>query len=137
MEENELKLLKDHVITRCSNGRRYYDPAIKQALIHSASMPGACIAALAREHGVKANQLRRWVKRHRNGQDEQPPAPLPPANPFVPVKLTAERLPSTPPSLTAMLPNGIAIDLHQADHASLASLLELLWRLPCSVSTRS
>jgi hypothetical protein len=33
MEANGLKLLKEHARTQCRNGRRYYDPEVKQALI--------------------------------------------------------------------------------------------------------
>jgi transposase len=138
MEENGLKLLKDYVITHCRNGRRYYDPTVKQALIHATAMPGAPIAELAREHGVEANQLRRWVKRYRNEHDRQSPASAPPpANPFVPVTVSAAGLPSAPSSLTVRLPNGIEIDFPQGDGATLASLLDLLWRLPCFASTRT
>jgi hypothetical protein len=46
MEENALRLLKNHVITRCRNGRCYYDPEVKQALIRHAATSGAAIPAL-------------------------------------------------------------------------------------------
>jgi transposase len=138
MEENGIKLLKDHVITRCRNGRRYYDPAVKQAVVQRAAMPGASIAALAREHGIHASQLRRWVARYGNEHGGQRPVSVTPqANAFVAVTLATVGSASPPRSLTARPPNGIEIDLAQGDGAAVASLLELLWRLPCSASTRN
>jgi transposase len=138
MEENGIDLLKGHVVTRCRNGRRYYDPAVKQAVVQRAAMPGTSIAALAREHGIHASQLQRWVARYGNEHGGQRPVSVTPqANAFVAVTLATVGSPLPPRSLTARLPNGIEIDLAQGDGAAVASLLELLWRLPCSASTRN
>lgn len=139
MEETKLRLLKDHVITRCRDGRCYYDPEVKEALIRHAAMPGTSIPALAREHGITTNQLRRWVVRYREKQDRQRAvSAAPQAMPFVPVTLAAStQLPSIPPrSFCARLPNGIELDFTHADAGQLASLVDVLWKLPCSVSTR-
>jgi hypothetical protein len=47
MEEDGIKLLKDHVVTRCRNGRRYYDPAVRQAVVQRAARYGiTAVAAL-------------------------------------------------------------------------------------------
>jgi transposase len=107
-------------------------------VVQRAAMPGASIAALAREHGIHASQLRRWVARYGNEHGGQRPVSVTPqANAFVAVTLATAGSPSPPRSLTARLPNGIEIDLAQGDGAAMASLLELLWRLPCSASTRN
>jgi hypothetical protein len=62
---------------------------------------------------------------------------MPQANRFVPVALAPAGASSAPQSLTARLPNGIEIELAQGDDATIASVLELLCRLPCSDSTRT
>lgn len=138
MEENGPKLLKDHVRTQCRDGRRYYDHEVKQTLIRQAAIPGASISALAREHGISASLLRRWVNVHGNEQVMQRPVPMKTETAaFVPVTLSGPGAPPAPRSLTARLPNGVQIEFAQGDGASVASLLELLWRLPCSDSIRS
>jgi transposase-like protein len=128
MEENGIKLLKDHVITRCRNGRRYYDPAVKQAVVQRAAMPGASIAALAREHGIHASQLRRWVARYGNEHGGQRPVSVTPqANAFVAVTLATVGSPSPPRSLTARLPNGISRSAFSCSSAAwLAPLLSIV-----------
>ena len=136
MQEQEPAPLKDHVLTRCRNGRCYYDPQAKLALIRYAALSGKSIAALASRHGIAATLLRRWVKQYRKAHDVSPPMSAEPGeSAFVPVAVDSAAAPALP-YLTARLPNGIAIALTQADTASLSSLLELLWRLPCSASTQ-
>lgn len=48
------------VVRVTSNGRRYYDPAGKARLVEACLEPGISVARLALEHGVNANQLRKW-----------------------------------------------------------------------------
>jgi transposase-like protein len=50
--------------------RRVYSAQFKAELIAACQQPGASIAATAREHGMNANVLHRWLKEHR-----QVPAP--------------------------------------------------------------
>lgn len=134
MQEQEPALLKDHVLTRCRNGRCYYDPQAKLALTRYAALSGKPISALASRHGITATLLRRWVKEYRKAHDVSLPMPAESReSAFVPVtNLPAAG--SVLPHLTARLPNGIDIALTQADPACVSSLLELLWRLPCSAS---
>ena len=47
--------------------RRTYTPQFKAELIAACQQPGASIAATAREHGMNANVLHRWLKEHRLG----------------------------------------------------------------------
>jgi transposase len=43
------------------NGRRTYRAAAKRALAELCSGPGVSVAAMALQHGVNANLLRRWI----------------------------------------------------------------------------
>jgi transposase-like protein len=47
--------------------RRFYSAQFKAELICACLQPGASIAATAREHGMNANVLHRWLKEHRLG----------------------------------------------------------------------
>jgi transposase len=138
MKEQEPALLKEHVITRARNGRCYYDPKAKQALIRYAVVSGESISILAHKHGVAVALLRRWVLEYEIEHNHQPAsvqAVLPSAA-FVPVTIPTPAVtsPSTnPPQFSAKLPNGIEINL-TGEAAVLSSLLETLWRLPCSAS---
>ncbi|WP_159912456.1 transposase [Pantoea sp. 18069] len=50
--------------------RRTYTPQFKAELIAACLQPGASIATTAREHGMNANVLHRWLKEHRLGQHQ-------------------------------------------------------------------
>ena len=50
--------------------RRVYSAHFKAELIAACQQPGASIAATAREHGMNANVLHRWLKEHRLGQHQ-------------------------------------------------------------------
>ena len=50
--------------------RRVYSAQFKTELIAACQQPGASIAATAREHGMNANVLHRWLKEHRLGQHQ-------------------------------------------------------------------
>ena len=50
--------------------RRVYSAQFKAELIAACQQPGASIAATAREHGINANVLHRWLKEHRLGQHQ-------------------------------------------------------------------
>jgi transposase len=136
MQEQEPALLKDQVLTRCRNGRCYYNPQAKLALTRYAALSGKPISALASRHGIAATLLRRWLKQYRKAHGVSPPMLAEPgASAFVPVAVDPAVAPALS-QLTARLPNGIDIALVQADPACGSSLLELLWRLPCSASTK-
>ena len=65
-------MLKDSQSPRYSvpRTRRTYAPQFKAELIAACQQPGASIAATAREHGMNANVLHRWLKEHRLGQHQ-------------------------------------------------------------------
>lgn len=47
--------------------RRVYSAQFKAELIATCQQPGASIAATARQHGMNANVLHRWLREHRLG----------------------------------------------------------------------
>ena len=60
--------------------RRYYAPALKARLVAACQQPGASVSRLARDNGLKANLVRRWVREAR--QSGATPSPI-----FVPLSL--------------------------------------------------
>lgn len=44
------------------NGKRIFTTAFKAWLVEQAGKPGAPVAGLAMQHGINANQLRRWMR---------------------------------------------------------------------------
>ncbi|MBA3624311.1 MAG: transposase, partial [Methylibium sp.] len=52
------------VVGRKSDGRGVYDEAAKAELVAACGRPGASVSRLARECGINANQLSRWVREH-------------------------------------------------------------------------
>ena len=65
------------------NGRRRYEAASKERLVTACLEPGVSVSRLALEHGVNANLLRKWIKKH------TPTRSLPPSSrsAFIPVQL--------------------------------------------------
>lgn len=137
MSEHKAELLSTKVVKRHRDGRRRFDPQAKRALIEASLRPGVSVARLALDHGINANLLRKWISRHKQAQGAAPitvgtqssgPA-------FVPV--LAVRAPEARSALRvrAKLPNGVEVDLGEAGRDELLSILQLLSRLPCSVST--
>jgi transposase len=59
-------MLKDQRISKYKAQRthRTYAPEFKAELVAACQMPGASIAALARQHEMNANVLHRWLKEH-------------------------------------------------------------------------
>ena len=55
--------------------RRTYSAQFKSRLVAACLQPDASIAALAREHGMNANVLHRWLKEHRAGRHPCGPDP--------------------------------------------------------------
>lgn len=121
------------VVSVSRNGKRRYDPIWKERLIAASLEPGVSIARLALEHGVNANQLRNWVKVNRDRQGVMAPKNVPACGPstFVPVVEVASpvRL-----QLKASLPNGVLLELADADAQALSVFIEVLGR--CHVPAR-
>ena len=142
---DELEDLKRRlVVGHKSDGRSVYDEAAKSELVALCRQPGASVSRLARECGVNANQVSRWLREHDQGGRVRKPvasvAPAPAA--FVAVALpppirTQERSDVVTVDLQARLPNGVAIDLHGIELRHVGEVIEALGRLRCSASTKA
>ena len=47
------------------NGKRVYVHGFKLAVVRRCMQPGVSVAAVALEHGINANLLRKWIDKHR------------------------------------------------------------------------
>jgi transposase len=47
------------------NGKRLYVHGFKVAVVRRCMQPGVSVAAVALEHGINANLLRKWIDKHR------------------------------------------------------------------------
>ena len=60
------------------NGKRMYVHEFKLGLVRRCMAPGASVSALALEHGINTNLLRKWIDKHRDQADaSRTPALLP------------------------------------------------------------
>jgi transposase len=142
----ELEDLKRRlVVGHKRDGRSVYDEAAKAQLVALCLKPDVSVARVARDCGVNANQVARWLREHSQGAvlaGRASRAPAPPAFMAVPVV----RSTSTPADLAesaaaqlvmqARLPNGVALDLRGVDRRHLCEVIEALGRLRCSASTK-
>ena len=118
------------------DGRRRYDPASREQLVATCSEPGVSVSRLAREHGVNANLVRKWVKKAREERA------LPAVSAFVPVQIASDthtslascRLTKAEPirhshasnKVSALLPNGVSLTLECSDVDGLAAIIGAL-----------
>jgi transposase len=127
---DELEDLKRRlVVGHKRDGRSVYDRTAKAELVALCMQPGASVSRLARECGVNANQVGRWLREHgqvRRRTAVSSAAPAPAA--FVAVPGV---------SLQARLPNGVAVDLRGVEPRHIGEVIEALGRLRCSVSTKA
>ncbi|RZI74793.1 MAG: transposase [Pseudomonas sp.] len=135
------------VLGHKSDGRSVYDEAAKSELVALCRQPGASVSRLARECGVDASQVSRWLREHdQGGRLRKPVASVAPTL----AAFVAVALPSLPPppikiqdcndvvvtvDLQARLPNGVAIDLYGVELRHVGEVIEALGRLRCSAST--
>lgn len=89
-------MLKDPGISRYTARRthRTYAPEFKAGLVAACQVPGASIAALARQHGMNANVLHRWLQEHQRSGCHALAARgesgiAPPSSAFIPLALPA------------------------------------------------
>ncbi len=141
MEELAQRLVVGHK----RDGRGVYDEAAKAELVAACGKPGASVSRLARECGVNANQLSRWVREHSQRLQRSLTVPQAASPAFVAVPLEAAA--PTPLAtvgepaavrlgLQARLPNGVVVDLRECDLRQAAEVIEALGRVRCSVSTK-
>lgn len=132
------------VVGHKADGRSLYDEQAKAELVALCMQPGASVSRLARECGVNANQVCRWlrerghVRRPRTSTSRALTTP----SPFVAVPVMATTAPaeaSTPSvvQLQARLPNGVAIDLGGIEVRHVGQVIEALGRLRCSGLTKA
>jgi len=141
MEELKRRL----VVGRKSDGRSVYDEAAKAELV-AACRPGVSVSRLARECGINANQLSRWVREH--SERRQRAVAVSPASreAFVAVPIEAAATTPMPTAagdslavvrmcLQARLPNGVVVELRECDLRQAGEVIEALGRVRCSAST--
>lgn len=131
------------VIRRKADGRSVYDEAAKSELVALCAQPGASVSRLARECGVNANQVTRWLREQGHGRRPRAGAiaarPVPAAFVAVPIPTASAACDSDTNAgmaLQARLPNGVAIDLRGIHLCDVGEVLEALGRLRCSASTK-
>jgi transposase len=139
------ELARRLVVGRKSDGRAVYDEAAKAELVAACGRPGASVSRLARECGVNANQLSRWVGEHSQRRQRAVAVSPAPREAFVAVPIEAAMPVSTGTNdgstvvrmcLQARLPNGVVLDLRECDLRYAAQVIEALGRIRCSVSTK-
>jgi len=139
------ELARRLVVGRKRDGRSVYDEAAKAELVAACGLPGASVSRLARECGVNANQLSRWVREH--SQRLQRSLTVPPAASaaFVAVPIessipmqaaTVDEPAAVRLGLQARLPNGVVVELRACELHQAAEVIEALGRVRCSVSTK-
>jgi transposase len=135
------------VVGRKSDGRSVYDKAAKSELVALCLRPGASVSRLARECGVNANQVSRWLREHGQGGRTRKavagvvPAPAAFVAVSMPPTLPTSRAASSTPIATVMdfqarLPNGVAIELRGLALPHIGEVIEALGRLQCFASTK-
>lgn len=143
LEELKRRLVVGHK----RDGRSVYDETAKTELVALCRQPGASVSRLARECGVNANQVSRWLREHGHGHRRRtavagvaPTAAAFMAVPVVAAPVTpADRGDSTTAmmNLQARLPNGVAVDLRGVDARYVGEVIEAFGRLRCSASTKA
>jgi transposase len=146
MSDEIEELSRRLVVGRKSDGRSVYDEAAKAELVAACGRPGASVSRLARECGVNANQLSRWVREHSQRRQRAVAVSSPQGQAFVAVPIaTAAPMPmvtgDTPTALRmnlqARLPNGVVLDLRELELRQAGVVIAALGRLRCSASTKS
>jgi transposase-like protein len=66
MSDKSADIVTGLVTRQGTNGRRTYSVAAKRALAELCRRPGVSVAAMALQHGVNANLLRRWVTEYKD-----------------------------------------------------------------------
>jgi transposase len=153
--ENDSGAMIGLVVGRMRDGRCRYDPQVKQDLVRRCLQPGVSVAALAMQHGVNANLLRKWITKwqSRNAIVVQQTASevaaqnssaflavqvrsgAPNVRVAAPTKTSAASNDSPAQSihLRVQLPNAVAVDLGQTRMQDLFAIMQTLSSLPCSL----
>jgi len=144
MEDLARRLL----VGRKSDGRGVYDEGAKAELVGACGKPGASVSRLARQCGINANQLSRWVREHGERRQRSVVAdqvtaresfvavPVRPTPALTTMPAADDNHPTAPLNLQARLPNGVVFDLREIDVQQVGVVIEALGRVRCSVSTK-
>lgn len=139
MTEHVAELKNRLIVGHKRDGRACYDRQAKQELIAAGLRPGVSVARLALEHGINANLLRTWIRKHLDRQNLLHHSGMPTVAPsaFVPVVPVAmgSRSRGACSELAVRLPNGVRVECASLGADQLSQLLQLLHALPCSAST--
>jgi transposase len=143
MSEIDAEVLRRLVTGRKNDGRAVYDPQVKAEVVRACMKPGVSVAGMALQCGINANLLRRWISQSMGADRKQSQVDIPTvaragADTFVPLRLAVQAVASVALKvrLHARLPNGVEVEISDADPGKLMPVLELLGHLPCSDSTR-
>lgn len=144
MKEELEDLRRRLVVGRKSDGRSVYDEAAKSELVALCLRPGASVSRLARECGVNANQVSRWLREHGHGRRSRAAV----ADGATPSAFMAVPVVAGPAAavgidradavvgLQVRLPNGVAVELRGVERRHVGEVIEALGRLRCSGSTK-
>ena len=114
------------------DGRRRYDAASRDQLVAACLQPGVSVSRLAREHGVNANLVHKWIKKAKKERS------LPSAPRFVLIQIVPDLNPDgsglseksvalgkrCPGSkVSALLPNGISLKVECNDESGLIAII--------------
>jgi len=141
----DLEDLKRRLVLRHKpGGRCVYDVTAKAEFVELCLQPGVSVSRLAREVGINANQVSRWLRERGQGRKAPTtPRTLPLPSPFVAVPVLAPPMTRVAReidegrglNLHATLPNGVRVELRGAESCHIADVILALGRLPCSDST--
>lgn len=141
MSDGKDELAGRLVVGRKSDGRSVYDEAAKAELVAECGRPGTPVSRLARECGINAKQLSRWVREHSKRRQRAVAVSASPREAFVAVPIEAaapmpmaasDSLAVARMCLQARPPNGVVVDLRECDLRQAGDVLEALGRVRCS-----
>jgi transposase len=137
MSDAMQELARRLVVGHKSDGRAVYDELVKAELVAACARPGASVSRLARECGINANQLSRWVREHSHRRQRAVAVSPAPRDAFVAVPMQpSDSAAAARMGLQARLPNGVVLDLREVDLRHAGVVIEALGRVRCSVSTK-
>ena len=149
MSDGMEDLARRLLVGRKSDGRGVYDEGAKGELVAACGKPGASVSRLARQCGINANQLSRWVREHSERRQRAvvaSPGTARAAFVALPITVATSTTPTMPSAedsrqaermnLQARLPNGVVFDLRELDAQQASVVIEVLGRVRCSVSTK-
>jgi transposase len=145
MTDDLEELKRRLVVGQKRDGRCVYDEAAKSELVALCLKPGASVSRLARECGVNANQVGRWLREHGHARRARTAASTVAPAAFVAVPVIAAAVAEGDTgkddvgalmSVQARLPNNVAIELRGVDVRHVGEVIEALGRLQCFASTK-